>query len=541
MTKHTQGAGMRSAAIALAAAMALNSAPAFAAPPADVLVVAGNIGNWTSLDPAHGDGADVILPSVCTPLVGRTGPDLTQVASGLAESWTVSDDGKTITFALRQGLKFPVTGNPFSAKDVLFNIQRLYVINSGRAADLVQFGFTADNYTQQITAPDDHTIVVTLPAPAAIDTFLYFVMGGLTGYALDSVEILKHQAEADLGKAWLQGTTACIGPFRAGTIRLGELVTFVRNDDFYGDKPQMSQLIFQNIPESGAQRLVLEAGDADIALNLNPTDLDVASKTSGLRVESVLAHSVSFISFNDEHPILGNPLVSEALKYLIDYDALAATVFNGGVIPRQTLVPLGAFGGLNEEEGAPFSLDLDKAKALITEAGYPDGFSATLLVRQNPGLPEVAQHLQQNAASIGIDLKVQSMAGSEITPLYRSRQYEALMTSWSSLYPDADAMASRFAYNPGNSLEANNSSFPTWRAAWSDDWFNETTLKARAEQDPAIREALYRELQLRWMKEAPMAILFQHYKQIAVSDRVTSIPRTPFIADYFNLATKAAN
>ena len=532
---------MHSAIGALLAGLLAFGGTALAAPPADVLVVAGNIGNWTSLDPAHGDGADVILPSVCTPLVGRTGPEMTELAPGLAESWTVSDDNTTITFKLREGVTFPGTGNPFTAADILFNIRRLYVINAGRAADLVQFGFTADNYDELITAPDDHTLVVTLPAPAPIDTFLYFVFGGLTGYALDTKEIMTHDAAGDLGKAWLQNTTACIGPFRAETVRTGELVAFTRNDDFFGDKPQMRQMIFQNIPESGAQRLVLERGDADIALNLNPTDLDVASKTPGLRVESVLAHRVTFISFNDEHPILGNPLVSQGLKYLVDYDALAATVFNNGVVPRNSLVPLGAFGALNEEEGAPFSLDLEKAKALITEAGYPDGFTATLLVRQDPGLPEVAQHLQQNAAQIGVTLNVQSMAGSEITPLYRSRQYEMLITGWSSLYPDADAMVSRFAYNPGNSLEANNSSFPTWRSAWSDDWFNEMTLKARAEPDAAKREAMYRELQLRWMTEAPMAILFQAYKQIALSDRVTLLPRTPFIADYFNLVTKAAN
>lgn len=524
----------------LSAGVALNAGTASADTPPDTLVVAQNIAGATSIDPAHGGTGMVSnwLMSVCDSLVRRGRVDYSAMEPGLAEKWDIAPDRSKVTFHLRKGIKFPVSGNPVTAADTLYSIERLFKINAGGAADWIQFGFTADNFKSLITAPDDYTLEVKFPGPLPVEAFLYFVGGGVTTFSHDSKTLKRHEANGDYGKAWLQTTTACVGPYRLEANRPGEVVSFVRNDDYYGKKPPLTRILFQNIPESATQRLLLERGDADVAVDLNATDLQALSNAKNARVESVLSHAVMEMTFNSGNKVFSDPRVTEAFKYLIDYKGILNTVLKDYAVQRNSLVPEGAFGALDQKAGSPYTLDLEKAKQLITDAGYPNGFSASLYSVMIPGFPEVAQHLQSNAAKIGIKLDVQPKQDSDLFPLYRARKYDIVLVRWDSLYPDADSMVSRFAYNPDNRFEANQTLFPTWRAAWSNDWFNKATIDAKAEQDPAKRDAIYKELQTRWMKEAPFGMLFQMYRRIGLSNTVKSMPRSPFNPDYFGDAVK---
>lgn len=533
-------AGPLLGSLAVATLFVAGAAPALAATPADTLVVGQNIAGATSIDPAHGGTGMVTtwLMSACDPLLKRGRVDYNAVEPGLAESWEVAPDGSKVTFHLRRGAVFPTSGNPVTSADTLYSIERLFGINAGGAGDWVQFGFTADNFKEYITAADDYTIEIVFPTQFPVDAFLYFIGAGASTFTHDSQLLKQNEVDGDFGKAWLQTTTACVGPYRLETNRPGEVVSFVRNDDYFGKKPQLTRILFQNIPESATQRLLLERGDIDFVADLNATDIEAVENSENARVETVLSHAVMELTFNKGNPIFSDARVTEAFKYLIDYDGLLNTVLKDAAIQRNTLVPLGAFGGLNEEEGAPYSLDLEKAKQLITEAGYPDGFTASLYSVLIPGFPEVAQHLQANAAKIGITLDVQPKQDSDLFPLYRSRQYDIVLVRWDALYPDSDAMVSRYAYNPDNSVEGNQTQFPTWRANWIDEWFNEAALAAKAERDPAVRESLYRDIQLRWMKEAPFAVLFQMYRRAGISNAVESMPRSPFNSDYYGDAIK---
>ena len=122
-------------------------------------------------------------------------------------------------------------------------------------------------------------------------------------------------------------------------------------------------------------------------------------------------------------PILGHPKVRHAFRYLIDYDGLGRTILEYQGIPRASLVPLGAFGALDKKAGQPFKLDLVRAKQLITEAGYPNGFSKKLILSANGFNPLVAQHVQANAAKIGITLELEQMADANLLTRARARDF----------------------------------------------------------------------------------------------------------------------
>ena len=142
-----------------------------------------------------------------------------------------------------------------------------------------------------------------------------------------------------------------------------------------------------------------------------------------------------------------------AFRYLIDYDGLGRTVLEYQGIPRASLVPLGAFGALDKTAGQPFKLDLARAKQLITEAGYPNGFSKKLILSASDFYPLLAQHIQANAAKIGITLELEQMADANLPVagargISRScwpaiRQHIPMRTPWSPATPSTPTTARR--------------------------------------------------------------------------------------------------
>lgn len=520
------------------AGAALDVAPAAAATPADTLVIARQLDGALTMDTGQIAEGDITqtFQSVCDGLALRDPSDPLKMLPGVAESWQVSPDGKVITFKIRDGLKHRTTGNPVTAYDAAWSTQRVLKLGFGTAAELQQWNFKKDQAETAIKATDARTLVVTMDQPYPIDAVIYSAFTDRPGFVLDSEEIKQHDVGGDLGNKWMQQRTLCVGPFFLVTWKQNEVLVFERDDQYYGKKPPLKRFLIRHASESGAQRLLVEKGDVDVAMNLNETDTQALMRNPDIKVQDVIRHSYIHMAFNNSHPIFKDTKVVNALRYLIDYEGLSKTILTGDVV-RHSLVPIGAFGALSEKDGAPFKLDLDKAKMLLAEAGYPNGFSAALWSSNNPGHPEIAQHIQANAAKIGVNFDLQVKTSGELFPKYRAREYDAVLVGWAALYPDADAMVSRHAYNPDNRLEGKLTHFPSWRAAWADPWFNEMTEKARFERDPEKRKQLYYDIQRRHMVESPFIYIVQNNEQIAVRKNVQDVQMLPF-ATYYKNASK---
>ena len=188
-------------------------------------------------------------------------------------------------------------------------------------------------------------------------------------------------------------------------------------------------MIIRHVPESGAQRLLLEQGDIDVARSLSAADLRALATNKTIAIEQTMVQGITSLRFNVADPILGHPKVRHAFRYLIDYDGLGRTILEYQGIPRASLVPLGAFGALDKKAGQPFKLDLVRAKQLITEAGYPNGFSKKLILSANDFNPLVAQHVQANAAKIGITLELEQMADANLLTRGRARDFQMLLAN----------------------------------------------------------------------------------------------------------------
>ncbi|WP_273692280.1 ABC transporter substrate-binding protein [Ketogulonicigenium vulgare] len=529
---------LRNSALTLALAATV-SAPALAQTPPNALVMAWNIDAISTFDPAQIAEVvtDEIYRNACESLVDFDVADESNYVPALAESWETSEDGLTMTFHLREGLTFR-DGSPATAGDLAWSMQRVVRLGFGNAATLIEYGFTAANIEQTITAPDDRTLVLTLDRPYPASLILGSIAANRVASLLDRKVVEANATGDDLGNAYLATRTECVGPYNLVRWNPGEVVMLQANETAGGSRtPGLDQILIRHVAETGSQRLLIERGDVDVARNLNAEDLADLEQNENIKIETVLKPSMFYLAMNMDHPALNDSRVRLAMRYLIDYQGLGETVMRGVGVPRASYVQYPAVGALDLEEGQPFSLDLDKARELLTEAGYPDGFTATLLIGSHPYGSPIGQALQETAAQVGITLNMERMSNSQLFSRTRGREFETALLGFGASIPDAHMMSSRMVFNPDNAAEANLGQYPSWRSAYFDEDANARVEEAMMERDPARRIELYHALQRDQMENGPLAFIMQTMDPAALRTTITAYPRNGFRV-YYDAVTK---
>lgn len=507
------------ATAAIGVAIAAPAPIVLAETPANMLVIANRIDDITTLDPAESfefAGSDVSR-NVYQKLVNFDPQNLDAgYQPEIAESWEVSNGGSTITFTIREGLTFH-SGNPVRAEDVEFSLRRAVILNKTPAFILTQFGFTADNVEQTIVA-DGNTVSITTDKPYATS----FVLNCLTstiGGIVDMATVMANDKDGDLGNEWLKTNSAGSGAYKLVSWKPNESVTLQSNPDFYLGAPAMERVIVRHVQESASQRLLLERGDIDVARNLNPEDVAGARDADGVVVMDELRGRLMYVALNQKHPELSKPGVRQAIKYLIDYEGMQNSFLNGQYVIHQNFLPRTFLGAVDDN---PFSLDVDKAKALLAEAGV-DGLELEVGVREAQERIEIAQTMQNTFAQVGIKLNITVGTAKQILARYRSRELDIYLGAWGPDYPDPHTNAGTFAFNPDNSDEANATGLLAWRNGWDTDGLTEKVGNAVVENDRDVRQAMYTDIQAKFRENSPFAVMFQKIEQAAMRDNVSNL------------------
>ena len=152
--------------------------------------------------------------------------------------------------------------------------------------------------------------------------------------------------KSDYGNAWYKVNSDCVGPYKLRNWTANDVVILEANDNYYGKKPGLKRVLIRHVPESGAERLQLEKGDIDMARVLNGNDLAGIEAGKAAKVVRTPRTQFYYITFNMNDPILSNAKVRQAVKYMVDYDALEKTTMKYEGRVRQSLVPIGAFGAM---------------------------------------------------------------------------------------------------------------------------------------------------------------------------------------------------
>ncbi len=510
-----------------ALALILAGAPqAYAATPADTLVLAWAIDDIITLDP--GEAFEIstaeVTANTYNKLVALDPADTSKVIGDLAESWTISDDGLTYTFKLKSGLKF-ASGNPITAADVAYSFERAVKLDKSPAFLLTQFGLTGDNVTEKAKATDDTTFVLTVDKAYA-PSFVLNVLTSTVASVVDKVLVTEkakamtptaeYKYDTDFGNEFLKTGYAGSGPFKIREWRANEVVVLERNDNFYGEKAKLARVIYRYMKESAGQRLALENGDIDVARNLEPGDFEAVSKKEGIATTSAPKGTLYYFSLNQKNPNLAKPEVIEAFKYLVDYDALGETLIKGIGSIHQTFLPSGQLGALEDK---PYKLDVAKAKELLAKAGLADGFTVTMDVRNTQPVTGIAENVQQTLAQAGIKLEIIPGDGKQTLTKFRARQHDIYIGQWGSDYFDPNSNAETFTFNPDNSDEGKNKTL-AWRNAWDPTELSAKTQAALLEKDTAKRAAIYEDLQKQVLATGPFVMIFQQTEIAGYSDKV---------------------
>jgi peptide/nickel transport system substrate-binding protein len=514
ITKLSRNFRALSAGAALSLLM-LTAPAAFAETPKDTLVEGFAIDDIISMDP--GEAFEFSTAEMTTNtyslLVRLDLNDTTKVKGDLAESWSVSDDGLTYTFKLKPGLKF-ASGNPVTAEDVAWSFERAVKLDKSPAFILTQFGLTGDNVTEKAKAADENTFVFTVDkayAPSFVLNCLTATVASVVDKKLvmDHIKPMTPSAEYkydnDFGNEWLKTGYAGSGAYKLREWRANEVVVLERNDNYYGDKPKLNRVIYRYMKESAAQRLALEAGDIDIARNLEPGDLDAVSKNADLAVASAPKSTIYYVSLNLKNENLKKPEVQQAFKYLVDYDAISSTLIKGIGEIHQTFLPKGQLGALDEN---PFKLDVAKAKELLAKAGLADGFSVTMDVRNTQPVTGIAESMQQTLAQAGVKLEIIPGDGKQTLTKYRARTHDMYIGNWGSDYFDPNSNADTFTANPDNSDAGTNKTL-AWRNTFETPELDKQTKAALLERDGAKRAAMYQDIQKKYLENSPFIFIFQ--------------------------------
>ncbi len=493
----------------------LLASPALADTPADTLVQAWAIDDIISMDP--GEAFEIstgeITGNTYDMLVRLDLNDTTKVVGGVAESWTVSDDGLTYTFKLKPGLAF-ASGNPITAEDVAWSFERAVKLNKSPAFILQQFGLTGDNVGEKAKAADPSTFVFTVDQPYA-PSFVLNCLTATVAAVIDSRVVKEHAApvtpsddykyDNDFGNDWLKTNYAGSGAYKLREWRANEVVVLERNDNYHGEKAGLARVIYRHVKESATQRLMLETGDIDVARNLEPGDFAAVAGNPDLASTSAPKGTVYYISLNQKNPTLARPEVIEAFKYLLDYDAVGETLIKGIGEIHQNFLPKGVLGAVDDN---PYKLDVARAKELLEKAGLKDGFSVTMDVRNTQPVTGIAESFQQSLAEAGVKMEIIPGDGKQTLTKYRARNHDMYIGQWGVDYWDPHTNADTFASNPDNSDDSPAKTL-AWRNAWDIPELTARTKAALLERDNAKRAALYEELQKAVRETGPFVMIFQ--------------------------------
>ncbi|WOC17091.1 ABC transporter substrate-binding protein [Pseudochrobactrum sp. MP213Fo] len=506
--------GYLAAGVALSAFVGMASVQA--ATPADTLVLGWTFDDMITLDPAESFELSTgeILGNTYDRLLRLDPNDAAKVVGDIAESWDVSEDGLTYTFKIREGQKF-ASGNPLTAEDVAYSLVRAVKIDKSPSFILTQFGFTADNVEEKVKATDANTLVITVDQSYAPS----FVLNCLTADVASVVDkklVEENAKDGDYGYGWLKTNYAGSGPMSIRDWRANEIVVLERNDNYRGDKALLQRVMYRYVKESATQRLMLEKGDIDVARNLEPGDIDAAAKTDGISLTASPKGTVYYFSLNQKNETLAKPEVREALKYLVDYDAIESTLVKHIGVQHQTFLPKGLLGASDEK---PYKLDVAKAKELLEKAGLKDGFNISMDVRSSQPVTGIAESIQQTFAQAGVKMEIIPGDGKQTLTKYRARKHDLYIGQWGTDYWDPNTNADTFASNPDNGDDASAKTL-AWRNAWDIPELTKETKAAVLERDTEKRTQMYLDLQKKLLDDGPFVVLFQQTEVAAYRNNI---------------------
>ena len=429
-----------------------------------------------------------------------------QIVPGLAESWKASDDGLTWTFTLRPGVTFH-NGDPLKASDVAFSINRIRdpEVASPRSGDFA--------VVESVTAPDDATVVITLSEP----------FSPLLSKLAQSLNVIVSEAVTKANDGDLNNAVVGTGPFKFVEYLPQTRLVLEKNPDFWGTDeagnalPYLDGLTFQFYPEPAARTTAVQTGNADWIEYVPAADVAILEADPNVNIVGGLSSNFRSLYLNVTRPPLDNPMVRQALSYAVDEQAIVdIALFGAGGVPSTgTTIPNGNFYAA---ESSPYvGQDLDKARALLGEAGYPDGFSFDLYVTSTYDfLRTPAEIIQANLAEVGVTANIVAEDWSIYLPTVQDHNFDATILGESGQSDPDDFLYDTFHTGGGGNF-----------GEYSNPKLDALLEAGRRASDQDERKQIYSDAQTLILAAAPHVFLFHSAQYEALRTNVQGFEHFP--------------
>jgi peptide/nickel transport system substrate-binding protein len=419
-------------------------------------------------------------------VVDQTAPDGTayktvdteQIIPFLAESWTA--DGANLTFKLRQGATFS-NGDPIDSGVVLTGYQRV-LETGGISQSLLQMGGGVAG-PDSLSAPDPSTFVIAMSKPNSLIP-KNNVMHNTS--SLDPKEIDAHKSDSDPWATdyFKKNLGSSSGLYKLDSYQPGDSITLVANDAYYGEKPSFTTVILKIVPEPTQRVQLLQKGDVDFATLLPIEEYETLKADKNLKTLSISSRLLTLLELNSTIAPFDNQQVRQAVAYSTPYQTIIDEVYKGQASKAPGIIP----AGMPTSEASPYVENLDKAKSLLEQAGFPDGKGLPeikLTTRTgDEGWQRIAILEQAALKRIGIDLKMEPLAYAAYNEAQQAGKLQFSVSEFLAWVNDP------FYQLFWTSVSSSPVNFPRFKSDRLDELVNQFTLAAAGpDRDAASKEA----------------------------------------------------
>jgi ABC-type transport system substrate-binding protein len=427
------------------------------------------------------------------------------IVGDLATDWSMDEDGRTWTFHLREGVRFH-DGSPFNAESVRRNFARvLDPEQNHKRRPLFEV-------IETVEVVDDLTVRIVTRYPfGAFEPTMAHISANIVHPDLAGAHGPRFGTSPE--------TTCGTGPYKLVRWRKDLEVVLERNDDYWGEKGKLERIIYRPLPEAASRVIALESGDVDVITQVPPADVARLEKMEDIVIQKELSIGAQQFRFHCQKDPFRDPRVRQAISYAVDRRAILENLLPGLVIPSTgPLTP--KIRGRADLGEIPY--DSEKAKALLAEAGYPDGFQTTIHTtpRYLMGV-EIAEALAAQLRQVGIESEIEVMEWGTIRQLWGGLAAEECPFNIFIMGAGASSADADWGLRPifmTQSTNENNYGF------YSNAEFDDVIMRAMREVDTEERNRLYRRAQEIVYLEDPGAIwLYDNYHVVAARKEIKDI------------------
>lgn len=458
----------------------------------------------------------------------------TEVLPGLAESWEVSEDGMTVTFKLRKGVKFHsnelfTPSRDFNADDVIFSFDRQG--NPDNPYNQVSGGtweyyasMSMPELVDNIEKVDDYTVVFHLTRPEAP----FFANMAMDFASIVSKEYADAMLEAGTPEMLNQNPIGT-GPFSFQAYQKDAVIRYLRNDDYWGDNAKVQSLIFAITPDASVRYQKVQAGECHIMAYPNPADVQAMKDADDIVVMEQEGLNVGYLAYNTKVAPYDNVNVRKALNMAIDKQAIIDVVFQGsGQIAKNPIPPtMWSYNDAIEDD----NYDPEAAKAMLAEEGVEDLsmkiWAMPVQRPYNPNARRMAELMQADMAEIGVDVEIVSYEWGEYLDRSKAEDRDgAVLLGWTGDNGDPDNFLAVLLGCDG--VGAAN------RAQWCNEEFDAKLKEAKVLSDQDARAKLYEEAQVIFKEQAPWATIAHSVVYMTMRPEVEGYVVHPLGGHIFN-------